>query len=196
LSPDDKSNGYEDIAPRYIEARGKNSSGIGASTVGDWSRALPDHVTVLDLGCGNGIPISRVLVERGFKVYAVDASPSMVAEYRSRFPTLPVECAAVEDSTFFGENFDAVVTWGLLFLLDEESQRRLIAKVSAALRRGGRFLFTAPKQSCFWHDAMTGRISISLGEEAYRIELEKHGMSLTGTCIDEGQNHYYFVQKL
>jgi SAM-dependent methyltransferase len=188
----DKSNGYEEIAAIFISGRGRNHSGVGASVVTDWSQKLPDRATVLDLGCRNGVPISQALIERGFNV---DASARMVAAFRATFPTVPVECAAVEDSDFFGRTFDGLVAWGLFFLLDAEVQRRLIAKVAAVLPSGGRLLFTAPSQSCSWADAMTGRTSISLGYEAYRKALEAEGMSLVGTRLDEGENHYYFAQK-
>ena len=191
----DKSNGYEEIASTFISGRGRNLSGVGASVVADWSQMLPDGATVLDLGCGTGVPISQALIERGFNVYGVDASARMIAAFRARFPTVPVECAAVEDSDFFGRTFDGVVAWGLFFLLDAEVQRRLIAKVVAVLPSGGRLLFTAPSQSCSWADAMTGRTSISLGHEAYRNALEAEGMSLVGTHRDEGENHYYFAHK-
>jgi len=191
----DKSNGYERVASVFIAGRGGNSSGIGASVVADWSQTLPSGATVLDLGCGNGVPISQALIERGFNVYGVDASPTMVAAFRARFPSVPVECAAVEDSCFFGRTFDGVVSWGLFFLLDVEVQRRLIKKIADGLRGGGRLLFTAPSQSCSWRDAMTGRTSISLGHEPYRKALEAERMPLVGTQRDEGENHYYFALK-
>jgi SAM-dependent methyltransferase len=196
MADSDKSNGYEEVASVFIAGRGRNSSGVGASVVGDWSQALPGAATVLDLGCGTGVPISQALMERGFNVYGVDASPSMVAAFRARFPTVPVECAAIEDSDFFGRTFDGVVAWGLLFLLDEEVQHSLTVKVAGVLRSGGRLLFTAPSHRCSWRDAMTGRTSISLGYEAYRQALEAEGMLLIGTHRDEGENHYYFAQKI
>jgi len=191
----DKSNGYEEIAFAFISGRGRSPSGVGASVVADWSQMLSAGASVLDLGCGTGLPISQALIERGFNVYGVDASPAMVAAFRVNFPSVPVECAAVEDSDFFGHAFDGVVAWGLLFLLDLEAQCRLIGKVAGVLRSGGRLLFTAPRQSCSWRDAMTGRNSISLGQEAYRKALEAEGISLVGTRCDEGENHYYFGQK-
>ena len=111
----DKSNGYEEVATEFIAGRGRNSSGVGASVVADWSQRLPRGATVLDLGCGTGVPISQVLIERGFMVYGVDASPTIVAAFRTRFPNVPVECAAVEDSDFFARTFDGVLAWGLFF---------------------------------------------------------------------------------
>ena len=195
MANSDKSNGYEKIAAIFISGRGRNHSGVGASVVAEWSEMLPGGATVLDLGCGTGVPISQALIEHGFNVFGVDASPKIVAAFRASFPAVPVECAAVEDSDFFGRSFDGVVAWGLFFLLDVKVQRRLVAKIAGALRSGGRLLFTAPSQSCSWRDGLTGRTSISLGYEAYCKALEAEGMSLVGTRLDEGENHYYFAQK-
>lgn len=195
MASTDKSNGYEEVASAFIAGRGSDSAETGVSVVADWSRTLPIGARVLDLGCGSGVPISQALINRGFHVYGVDGSPSMVAAFRTRFPSIPVECAAVEESDLFGRTFDGVVAWGLFFLLDAQVQHRLVTKVAAVLPSGGRFLFTAPSQICSWSDLMTGRTSISLGYEAYRKALEAEGMSLIGTNIDEGENHYYVAQK-
>jgi hypothetical protein len=119
----------------------------------------------------------------------------MTAEFRVNFPTAPVQCAAVEDSDFFGRTFDGVVAWGLFFLLSAEIQRKLIAKVSAVLPSGGRLLFTAPSQPCSWLDAMTEKTSVSLGHDAYRLALDAEGMSLVETYVDEGQNYHYSARK-
>lgn len=191
------STGYEDVAAEFISGRGSSSSGIGVSVVADRSKTLPRSASVLDVGCGTGVPISQVLIESGFEVYGVDASPTIVAAFRARFPNVPVECAAVENSDFFARTFDGVVGWGLFFLLDAEVQRRLIEKIAVVLRSGGRLLFTAPKESgSFPPDIMTGRPQFSLGYEEYRKALDAHGMSLEGTAVDIGGNHYYFARKL
>lgn len=193
----DKSNGYEQVGSVFIAGRGSGKGvGIGASVVAQWASTLPPEATVLDLGCGTGDPVTRIFIERGLKVHAVDASPSMVAVFQARFPGVPVQCAAAEESDFFGLRFEAVVSWGLFFLLEEGIQRKLIAKVADALRQGGEFLFTAPRQRCSWRDAMTERISVSLGHEAYQTALEAHGMRLGGTGSDEGENYYYFAHRI
>lgn len=193
----DKSRGYEAIAAHYIAGRGSNfkGRGIGALEVAEWSRTLPESASILDLGCGTGLPISQVLIERGFQLFGVDASPSMVAAFRGNFPDVPVECAAAEDSTFFSRTFDAVVSWGLFFLLDEATQRQLLTKVASALKPGGRFCFTSPEQICTWTDGMTDQSSLSLGYEAYKTALGAEGMNLTGTLLSTGDNFYYFAQK-
>lgn len=189
----DQSNGYEGMADEFMRRR--TNSSIGVATVREWARSLPKGATVLDLGCGHGEPISAVLAAEGAAVYGVDASPSMIAAFRARYPDAPVDCCAVEDSDFFRRSFDAVVAWGLMFLLKPEVQAHLIAKISAVLKPGGRLLFTAPEKACEWMDILTGKQSISLGADEYRRLLEAAGLIVVGYSEDEGNNYYYFVRK-
>lgn len=195
---DDTSNGFDAVAPGYIAGRGTGGT-VGASVVRAWAAALPRGAAVLDLGCGPGVPITQVLVDAGLRVWAVDASPRMLAAFQARFPDLPTECASVEASRFFDPPFhgafDAAVAWGLLFLLEDGVQAHVLAKVARALAPGGRFLFTAPAPACTWRDAQTGRPSRSLGAARYVSLLAADGLQLVGTATDEGENHYYFAHK-
>jgi cyclopropane fatty-acyl-phospholipid synthase-like methyltransferase len=173
----------------------RHSSRVGVATVRAWAASLPRGASILDLGCGPGVPITEALLEDGFAVYGVDASPTMAAAFRKRFPNVPVACEALEDSPFFGQTFDGVVAWGLMFLLSADSQETLIRKAAAALRLGGRFLFTSPERACTWNDVMTRRRSVSLGAHAYRRSLEAQGLTVVGESRDEGDNHYYDAVK-
>jgi SAM-dependent methyltransferase len=195
---DDASNGYEGIADIFIARRGTRPAvgdAIGTATVRAWADAFPAGATVLDLGSGTGEPSTRVLREAGLTTYAIDASAKMVAAFRERFPGVEIEHNTVEASDFFGRQFDGVIAWGLLFLLDAPAQAKVIAKVGRALAPGGRFLFTAHKQPLEWLDAMTGRLSQSLGADAYDRLLQDAGMAWVGEAEDEGENHYYFAEK-
>jgi len=189
----DPSNGYEAVANGFIS--GGLRSSVGASAVRAWAKTLPKGATVLDLGCGSGVPISQVIVDEGLTVYGVDASPSMIAAFRARFPEAAAECRPVEESEFFGRAFDAVVAWGLMFLLPLVGQAKLIAKVSRALKPGGKFLFTSPHQLCEWADNLTGRKSQSLGSAEYRRLLAANGLMVQNETEDEGNNNYYFAVK-
>lgn len=194
----DSANGYEDIAERFIAGRGQRPTvgdAIGAATIRAWAESLPMGATVLDLGSGPGEPSTRVLREAGLTPFAVDASPTMVAAFRERFPDVPIECNTVEASSFFDREFDAVLAWGLLFLLEPDAQAQVIGKVARALKRRGRFLFTAPRESHEWLDAMTGRQSRSLGAATYERLLQAAGLLRVGEARDEGDNYYYFVEK-
>lgn len=165
-------------------------SNIGAATVRAWCQALPQRAAVLDLGCGTGVPVSQALIDAGCDVSGVDASPTLVAEFQRRFPQALAACEPAEDSASFGRTYDGIVAVGLLFLLPPDVQMEVIRRVAAALKPGGRFLFTAPVETCTWRDILTGRESISLGSTAYRRILGGAGLSVVAEYVDEGENHY------
>ena len=194
----DRSNGYEGVAVEFLAGRGRApSTAIGARAVRDWACTLPHGATVIDLGCGSGLPITKVLVTAGLNVYAIDASPSFVRAFRNNLPEVPVACEPVEDSSFFGRMFDGVVAWGLIFLLPAEEQRRLIQRVAAIVAPGGRLLFRscAGAEPLVWNDAMTGLEARSLGAAEYRRELSSVGLSVIREYEDEGENHYFDALK-
>src|SRR5262249_2519358 len=160
-------------------------------SVRKWVRTLPSNSSVLDLGCGTGIPGSMILIDHGMKVYAIDASPTMVKTFQQNFPDTPVVCEAAEDSSFFDRKFDAIIAWGLLFLLPENLQEIVIQKAANALTPGGKLLITATYKKDEWRDAMTEQPSISLGAKKYRELLTASGLSVTDEFEDEGENYYF-----
>ena len=102
----------------------------------------------------------------------------------------------MQESDFFGREFDGAVAIGLLFLLPERDQAALISRVAESLAPGGRFLFTAPTQRGTWKDMNTGLECTSLGRERYEALLEEAGMRVVGTDVDEGQNNHYDAEKI
>jgi SAM-dependent methyltransferase len=189
----DPSNGYEAVASEFVARR--EQAGIGAATVRAWARSLEPGISILDLGCGHGVPISAALMDDGFDVYGVDSSPTLTTMFRGRFPRAHVACEAVDDSSFYGRKFGAIVAVGLMFLLSADVQDRLIRRVAQALEPGGRFLFTSPAEACIWNDALTGRQSLSLGAKTYKDLLSNAGLALVDEYVDEGDNHYYDSRK-
>lgn len=184
----DHSEGWDDVAKQFIAAR----SNIGAHLVRSWARdTLPQSGSVVDVGCGSGVPIAQVLVDEGFEVFGIDASPTLIAAFRHRFPNAQSACEAAQDSAFFGRTFDAAISIGLLFLLAEHDQRKVIRRIANSLNPGGRLLFSAPREICEWRDTLTGRRSKSLGAEGYELLLQESGLYLVGCHVDEGENNYY-----
>jgi cyclopropane fatty-acyl-phospholipid synthase-like methyltransferase len=190
----DESAGYEEVAEEFMARR--SASQIGAEAVREWATGLSAGAVVLDLGCGHGVPVSKVLIEAGHRVYGIDASPTLVAAFREHFPGVSVACEPVQSSDFFERKFEGVVAWGLMFLLPGGQQSKLIQKVSDVLTEGGQFLFTAPRQVAKWEDVLTAGASVSLGVDGYRKALEEAGLVLVDERDDEGENHYFLSAKL
>ncbi len=184
---------WDAIAPRFIEQAAVSTTGVAA--VRSWVQGLVIGSSVLDVGCGPGSPRSDVLYDHGLQVWAIDASPRLIESYRRRHPEARVNCALIQTSPLFGRRFDGVFAWGLLFLLPPDQQRQVIARLGAALERGGRFLFTAPARACTWADLSTGQVSCSLGFAGYQDALQAQGIRVTETLVDEGMNHYFLCSK-
>jgi cyclopropane fatty-acyl-phospholipid synthase-like methyltransferase len=184
---------YEMHAHDFLDARDRSL--VGAAVVALWARTLPAGTDVIEIACGGGYPVSRTLVEAGVNLWAIEPSPSLLEQFRLRFPAIPTQCSLALESDYFQRQFGAAIAIGLLFLLAPVEQVALIRRVSEILSPGGRFLFTAPIETASWHDATTGHECRSLGRETYVEALENAGFHLLGTHVDEGQNNYYEVRK-
>ena len=190
----DSADAYEAHAHEFL--RGRDVSLIGTQVVEQWSRALPNGATIIELASGGGYPITRVLQAAGLQIWAIDSSPTLVAEFQSRFPSIPVQCARVQESNFFGRHYQAAIAIGLIFLLLEQEQAELISRVSEILEPGGRFLFTAPLQIGTWKDMNTAIESWSLGQARYEELLRNVGLHVVAKYKDVGKNNYYDVEKI
>jgi SAM-dependent methyltransferase len=185
---------YEMHALSFLAARDKSL--IGAHVVARWARELPVGTDVIEIACGGGYPVTRVLVDSGVDLWAIDASPTLLERFRLRFPNVPTQCSLALECDYFGKKFGAAVSIGLLFLLEESEQVAFLRRVSEILVPGGRFLFTAPIEIGTWRDTGTGHECRSLGRARYVQTLENAGFCVIGTHVDEGKNNHYDAQKV
>jgi cyclopropane fatty-acyl-phospholipid synthase-like methyltransferase len=146
---------YEQYALEFLQRR--DTSLVGVRTADRWARSLKPNSNVLEIGCGGGIPVTKTLVDVGLNLWAIDSSPTMVKTFRDRYPDIPVECASVLESDFFQKKYDAVISIGVIFILNEEGQLKMLSRVSEILRSGGSFIFTAPVEVGEWKDVVTGQ---------------------------------------
>jgi cyclopropane fatty-acyl-phospholipid synthase-like methyltransferase len=190
----DSAAAYEARAQAFL--RGRDKSLIGSRVVEQWARGLPAGATVIELACGGGYPITQALHAAGLQLWAVDSSPTLVSAFRARFPEIPVQCARVQESDFFGRHYQGAVAIGRTFLLPEAEQSALISRVARMLAPGGRFLFTAPIEKGEWSDANTGIACRSLGQAKYEEILADAGFIVLATFSDAGANNYYDVARV
>ena len=189
----DSADAYDQHAAAFLRLRDRST--IGAEVVGAWAQSLTRGTEVIEIACGGGLPVTRVLADAGLRIWAIDASPTLLETFRGRFPDIPVQCARAQHSDFFDRKFAAAISIGLVFLLSAAEQQGLIHRVAEALLPGGRFLFTAPVEVGTWTDTVTGHACHSLGRDAYQRVFREAGLLPLGTRVDEGRNNYYEVTK-
>lgn len=98
---------------------------------------------VLDIGCGSGC-LARILLDAGFAVYGVDASPAMIALARrhvpaGRFDVLRLPTHRRSGSAGALPRADAVVSTGhaLNYLATRDDIARGLIELAGAVRPGG-----------------------------------------------------------
>ena len=163
-------------------------------------KTLPPGAHVLDVGCGNGLPIAKALLAAEVQVVGVDSAPKMLARFRLNLRTTHVVRAVAQALPFADATFDGAVAWGVMFHLPQAEEIKVIASVARVLKPGGSFLFTAGDVV----DDSGDHIGIMNGVEfhyysfttdGYRRVLVDHGMHLVDFHKDKGENGYYLATK-
>lgn len=181
---------YQDRAADWIRDRGA----VLRRHEGDWDEAAwlnrftqgwPPGARVLDVGCGSGWPMGAALMERGFEVVGLDASPDLIAHARQTLPggdwRIGDMRAALPDGAFHG-----VLAWHSLFHLTPETQTMVLPALAACVAPGGRLMFTAGPA----HGEVIGEwrgeplYHGSLAPDAYRAALTDAGLSLENAGDD------------
>ena len=102
---------------------------------------LKDGASVLDIGCGSGVPVSRSLAER-LAVTGVDISREMVQRAQVNVPAARFIQADITTAEFEASSFDAVVAFYSIFHIPREEHHALFSRIRDWLRPGGLLMCT------------------------------------------------------
>jgi cyclopropane fatty-acyl-phospholipid synthase-like methyltransferase len=130
--------GYDLIAEAYLER-------FGRSQVRDrWLRQmiarLPQRARVLDLGCGAGLPVARVLAAQGFQVVGVDGSARQIELAVANVPEGQFILADMTEVEFAPASFDAISAFYAITHIPRQEHATLLRRIAAWLKPGGVFV--------------------------------------------------------
>lgn len=150
--------GYDALSHHY---RGDHApEGRYQPWIAELRRRIQANGTVLDLGCGCGVPLARSLANRGYAVTGVDLSDVQIRRARQLVPSATFLRADATTVDFPTASFDAVACLYALIHLPLDEQPPLLARIATWLRPGGWFLATTG------HRAWTGTQDNWLGGAA------------------------------
>jgi cyclopropane fatty-acyl-phospholipid synthase-like methyltransferase len=131
--------GYDAIAQRYLAARDPTDK---MRYVQRLAGAIPRGGSVLDVGCGAGVPVDRFLVDQGFDVIGIDISAAQIELARrlvrgGRFEVR--DMLSLRDGEF---RVDGVVSLYAIFHTPRERHAPLLETFASFLRSEGVLLVT------------------------------------------------------
>lgn len=143
---------------------------------------------VLDLGCGNGLPVAHELSAR-FDVTGVDLSPVQVERARALVPKASFVCADMTGVDLPARAFAGVVAFYSLINVPAAEHPGLIRRITGWLAPGGIVLATVGRDAWTgiegdWRGVPGARMYYSQGSvEDYRAWFQGAGL----TMIEEGR---------
>jgi SAM-dependent methyltransferase len=138
--------GYDAISLVYRsdggEAASSSAEDVGryAGWVAELAGLLPAGATVLDLGCGAGVPATRELAGHGLRVIGVDFSAVQLARARRLVPAAGLVRADMTALHLRPASLDAVVSLYALIHVPLADQQALFPRIRDWLRPGGYLL--------------------------------------------------------
>jgi 2-polyprenyl-3-methyl-5-hydroxy-6-metoxy-1,4-benzoquinol methylase len=185
---------YNRIAKQWTEIR-KNS--FVSQLVVDFADKVIPNGHILDIGCGSGLPLTKYLSERGFRVTGIDVAEEMIAIAKSA----SIERADFIISDFFDfitkDKFAAILAWDSLWHFPKTKQNSLYLKIGSMLSANGYFLFTHGNVDGEHVDTMMGEpfYYSAISEQDIYKQLTKNGFEIDYALNDfkENNSHRAFV---
>lgn len=135
--------------------------------------------SVLDLGCGTGIPVMSYLLNQGMQVMGVDASYRMLEIAKRNLPSTDFVQADMRQLSLH-RTFDAIIAWHSFFHLPPEDQPPMFQIFKDHLSNNGVLLFTSGTVygDTWATNEGTNLFHGSLDTDQYRSLLEAHGFRI------------------
>ncbi|KAI1795454.1 S-adenosyl-L-methionine-dependent methyltransferase [Ganoderma leucocontextum] len=184
--------GYDAIAPIYLAWSAPRPTTTRAGYVAQLLSLLSPGASVLELGCGAGVPTTQTIAahEKRLRVTGVDISAAQVALAREhvqapkgdgdegRIAFVHADMAKLE---YAEGSFDAVLAFYSIFHLPREEQAPMVGQMAGWLRPGGYLLLNMQTEEGEFmrEDWMGARMfSSGIGVDANRRAFAEHGKGL------------------
>lgn len=140
--------GYDRVADEYERLEDPAAPWPRLRRVRELLEQVPEGGTVLDLGCGNGLPVLAEIARRHVAV-GVDVSIEQVTRARENVPAATVLHADMSEVRFEPGAFAAIVSCYSIEHVPRERHERLFEDIHAWLTPGGRLLFALEAREGF-----------------------------------------------
>ena len=131
--------GYDRIARKYMDVRDQF---VNNRYLLNFNSRLKPGSLILDLGCGAGKPIDRILVNRGHKVIGVDISRKQIKLAKRNVPEAKYVVKDISNLKKEEYRVDAVISFYTILHIPRETHQELFYIMNSFLPEGGLILVT------------------------------------------------------
>jgi SAM-dependent methyltransferase len=179
--------GYDELGPRWADWRARVVDPALDRLMPDFEAALPPGSSLLDLGCGSGVPWTSRLARR-YRVTGVDISAAQVDAARRNVPSATFVCADIASFDLEAGSLDGVTAFHSIYHVPRDEQPALLARIASWLRPGGLLLATlGAKDSPDWTGTWLGTSMFfsSFDAETNRALAEAAGFDLLSADTED-----------
>jgi ubiquinone/menaquinone biosynthesis C-methylase UbiE len=129
--------GYDSAAKSYLSDRPRAAADVAA--LAELTARVPAGGSVLDLGCGAGVPVTDHLQKAGYRVVGLDFSMTQL-RLASENVSAPVAQADMSALPFRAASFDGAVAYYSIIHVPREEHAAIVHEVRRVLVPGGHAL--------------------------------------------------------
>lgn len=182
--------GYDKIADVYLANRDRLKSG---RYVQQLLKYLPKNSTILDLGCGAGVPVDDILLKAGHEVRGIDISSEQIKLARKKCPRGQYSVGDIQDLESGQYQAQAVVSFYTIFHIPRAKQGNLLKVMASFLPKGGMLLITMGDREFEGEHILHGEKmwSSQYGTKQNREMVERAGFGIITDELDNsgGERH-------
>ncbi len=131
--------GYDKIASEYLAGRANLKSG---KYIQQLLKLLPKNSTILDLGCGAGVPVDDLLLKAGHSVIGIDISGEQIKLARENCPGGEFVARDIQDLKKTEYKVAAIVSFYAIFHIPRQMQQKWFKTIASYLPKGGLIMVT------------------------------------------------------
>lgn len=136
--------GYDegDYLSAYRLDKEIDSLPLAKSNIDRLMEHLSAGASILDLGCGPGIPFDEYLTENGLKLTGIDICRKHIDLARTNVPDAEFIRDDISGLKFEDQSFDAIISLYTIFHIPREEHKDLLLNIHRMLKDGGLALVT------------------------------------------------------
>ena len=151
-----------------------------------FTRLIGGKGAILDIGCGNGVPIAEHFIRQGYRLTGVDGAPGMLARAQQAFPDQRWLHQDMRQMAL-NETFDGLLAWDSFFHLSPDDQRQMFPIFARHSRPGCVLMFTSGTDNGIAMGEFKGEplYHASLSPDEYRQRLADNGFAVIEVMFED-----------